>query len=90
MAKFFQKARFTCVVIGLAAPYAFPAVAEDLGTTPDDQVSLQLAEGVVRPSDPHLIQGNLYVCPAAEVGDTAGAIDCDVNKALSAQSHSAR
>ena len=86
MSRAFELTRIAIVLLGVALALPMPAIGEDFAGWSDREVNAALAEArhklasQVNPAD--TIQ-----CPATGSGDTAGAIDCDVNQSLSAGPH---
>ena len=86
MSRAFDRARFAIVLLGLASVFALPAVGEDFAGWSDNEVNAALANTRLQSPDAHLTQSDLTLCPTTGADDTASAIDCEVNEALSANS----
>jgi hypothetical protein len=77
--------RSAIVLLGVTLVSPLPAIGEDFATWSDREVNAALAEAR------HLLAPQMNTagpiqCPGIGLGDTASAIDCDVNKSLNAGS----
>ena len=83
MSRRINGARFAVLLLTLTPTLALPAAGEDLAGWLDDEVNAALAGTELRPPSAQMRRADL--CAAIAAGDTASAVDCEVNEALSAQ-----